>query len=309
MKGLLVYNTSGQLKARIGKKGKGPGEYIYGFRFTLDRNNKIVYVLDKEKILKYTFTGQFLGDIPLTRKKQLFNHVVFSNGKLYLYEGINLGYGKYDWIITDTLGHILSEKLNSIKQFPSAHYCKGSKQEAFNNTLFYWNQINDTIFKIDDEKYKPAFLFAQGDFRFPKKKIRAVSTEYFFPRVIFFTKHYLFVAYNYQFQNCTGIYKISEQQLYVVNKTKDLAAVIGPGIVNDFDGGLPLVPISYYCNEKQEEFIIGQISPFQLKAHVTSETFKNFTPKYPDKKKELEKLANSLDENDNPVLMLVKLKR
>jgi len=30
--------------------------------------------------------------------------------------------------------------------------------------------------------------------------------------------------------------------------------------------------------------------------------------KHPEKKKELEKLANSLDENDNPVLMLVKLK-
>ena len=31
-------------------------------------------------------------------------------------------------------------------------------------------------------------------------------------------------------------------------------------------------------------------------------------PKYPEKKKQLEKLANSLNENDNPVLMLVKLK-
>ena len=30
--------------------------------------------------------------------------------------------------------------------------------------------------------------------------------------------------------------------------------------------------------------------------------------KYPEKKKQLEQLANSLDENDNPVLMLVKLK-
>ena len=30
--------------------------------------------------------------------------------------------------------------------------------------------------------------------------------------------------------------------------------------------------------------------------------------KYPEKKKQLEELANSLNENDNPVLMLVKLK-
>ena len=35
---------------------------------------------------------------------------------------------------------------------------------------------------------------------------------------------------------------------------------------------------------------------------------KKITPKYSEKKKALEKLANSLDENDNPVLMIVKLK-
>ncbi len=37
--------------------------------------------------------------------------------------------------------------------------------------------------------------------------------------------------------------------------------------------------------------------------------FKNSNPKYPEKKKELEALAASLNENDNPVLMLAKLKK
>jgi hypothetical protein len=46
----------------------------------------------------------------------------------------------------------------------------------------------------------------------------------------------------------------------------------------------------------------------QLKAHVASESFKNSTPKYPEKKRELEKLAVSLKETDNPVLVLVKMK-
>jgi hypothetical protein len=47
---------------------------------------------------------------------------------------------------------------------------------------------------------------------------------------------------------------------------------------------------------------------YKLKDLISSDDFKNSTPKYPEKKKYLEKLANSLDENDNPVLMLVKLK-
>ena len=59
---------------------------------------------------------------------------------------------------------------------------------------------------------------------------------------------------------------------------------------------------------KNDNTLFAWVDAFELKSHVSSEAFKNSTPKYPEKKKELEKLANSLDENDNPVLMLVKLK-
>ena len=34
-----------------------------------------------------------------------------------------------------------------------------------------------------------------------------------------------------------------------------------------------------------------------------------YKPEFPEKKKELEKLANSLKETDNPILMIVKLKK
>jgi hypothetical protein len=50
------------------------------------------------------------------------------------------------------------------------------------------------------------------------------------------------------------------------------------------------------------------VSCFRLKSQVESEACRNFTPKYPEKNKELEELAANLEENDNPVLMLVRLK-
>jgi hypothetical protein len=50
------------------------------------------------------------------------------------------------------------------------------------------------------------------------------------------------------------------------------------------------------------------IDAIDLKNHVASEAFKKSKPLYPEKKKELEKLANSLKETDNPVLVLVRLK-
>ena len=77
------------------------------------------------------------------------------------------------------------------------------------------------------------------------------------------------------------------------------------GLINDLDGGPNIWPKTI----KDDNTIIGWVDALQLKAHVASEAFKNSTPKYPEKKKELEKLANSLKETDNPVLIMVKLKK
>jgi len=79
------------------------------------------------------------------------------------------------------------------------------------------------------------------------------------------------------------------------------------GIINDLDGGTKFFPKSYF-SENDNEYLLGLVHPYYLKNYISTNEFKNSIPKYPEKKKELEKLANSLKENDNPVLMLVRLK-
>lgn len=80
------------------------------------------------------------------------------------------------------------------------------------------------------------------------------------------------------------------------------------GIENDIDGGHFLIP-GYYFTENFREYIVGLIYPRQIKTRVASKEFKELTPLYPEKKKELESLADNLKEDDNPVLMLVRLKQ
>jgi len=76
-------------------------------------------------------------------------------------------------------------------------------------------------------------------------------------------------------------------------------------MVNDIDGGFTFWPdFQPYGN-----MLIKSIDAYKIKNYVSSEEFKNSKPKYPEKKKELEQLANSLDYEDNPVLMIVRLKR
>jgi hypothetical protein len=51
------------------------------------------------------------------------------------------------------------------------------------------------------------------------------------------------------------------------------------------------------------------INSYQIKAHVASNEFKNSVPKFPENKKALEKLAESIKETDNPILIMVRLKK
>jgi len=47
----------------------------------------------------------------------------------------------------------------------------------------------------------------------------------------------------------------------------------------------------------------------ELHDHVESTDFINNVPKYPEKKKKLEELANGLSEFDNPVLMFMTINK
>ena len=53
--------------------------------------------------------------------------------------------------------------------------------------------------------------------------------------------------------------------------------------------------------------IVTWTDALRIKTFVLSEKFKSSNPKYTNKKKDLENLAESLKETDNPVLILIKL--
>ncbi len=150
--------------------------------------------------------------------------------------------------------------------------------------------------------------FAKGDFRMPHQVIPLEDAGKFFNlRLMIKTKSFLFIGYQLQKQIYTSYINKNERDLITLGRTGSSSLFDLQGITNDIDGGPPFPPF-YYFQGKGEEILIGWIHAFSLKTHVESEAFKNSNPKYPEKKKQIEKLAASLDENDNPVLMLVKLK-
>jgi hypothetical protein len=117
----------------------------------------------------------------------------------------------------------------------------------------------------------------------------------------------------YGYQGKFGICFIEKKtkKTYIAIKYEKLPQSVGvstPCIINDIDGGLPISNPKYYY-EDDNEYITTLINPYKLKTHVQSDEFLSMKPKNPEKKKELEQLANNLRETDNPVLIMVRLKK
>jgi hypothetical protein len=103
-----------------------------------------------------------------------------------------------------------------------------------------------------------------------------------------------------------SIFNKKKSELIFIKKVKGYLKETGgfSGLVNDIDGGAPFWPTAQpYGNQ-----LVCSINAYELKEYINSDAFKHSTPKYPEKKKALKELADSLGWEDNPVLMVVTLK-
>ena len=304
--GILMFNSQGRFIRRIGRIGRGPGEYLNGINFTVDKERDYLYV-NNQSILKYSYDGRYWGkiapkiEVPLGRISYANNYIVSS----YHME-TSPNKTPYQWLVIDTLGNIVSEKDNNSFFFDKvAPTFVGDLTYSFGNKIHYWNHYNDTIFGIEPQGQKSKYILSKEDFKLTTDVMSNfkgfdATKDYIIIKRILESKPFILVMYDLHKSRRIVLYDKSSKASYELKGGDGIQS----SFINDIDGGLNFVPFKIL----NDSIMIASIDAYQLKTHIASVAFKNSKPLYPEKKKELEKLANSLDENDNPVLMLVKLK-
>jgi hypothetical protein len=312
--GVLVYNKNGQALKKIGSIGRGPGEYVYNYLFTVDENAEIVYLWDSGNIIKvYSKNGQFLRSFSLNEFGDI-DVIKSYDSKLYVFFQIQFENSKYKWIVVDSNGRLIKKEKRKTPPFVSNIGGLGGTYE-FENNISYWNNFfTDTVFSISqDLTEKLLFLIRPGEHRFPKEKIYSPIDEmskYMSIKQIFETNRFLAINYFYKKPAFVLIDKKTRESFltYLENDKSHPGSGLTGGIENDLDGGVKLLPKGYF-HENESEYMFGLINPYQVKFLESNVKFLNSTPKYSEKKKELEKLAANLKETDNPILMIVRLKK
>lgn len=310
--GVLEFNREGKLLRKIGSFGRGPGEYIYCYSFTVDEKTETIYIRDSGNIIKvFSKTGVFLRSFSIQEYGDMIDAIEVFNSKLFTSYSIQYENANYEWIVFDTLGTMIKKKERTTPKFVS-NALGGGGIYRFDNSLTYWNNYTDTVFSIlPDLKQKPSFIISPGEHRLPKSRITVETmSDYMWFQQILETSHFITIRYFFPLKKFPFVLvDKSNNKSYLINlKSDDGGTTLIGGIINDLDGGIRFIPRSYFM-ENGREFMIGLINPYQIQVLVKSNEFKNATLKYSEKKKNLIKLADSLRETDNPILMVVRLKR
>jgi hypothetical protein len=311
--GILRFNRDGSSPKVFGKRGRGPGEWYYCMSIAADDLTETIYVMDSNNEIKvYYKSGIFKGTLKLPESADGYNFsgISFYNSKLFASQYINMGRAKYDWIILDTLGNIIKEKLNPIATFES-NIGGGGGTFKFEDKISYWNWYNDTILTISpDFDYTGSYSFSLGEGKIPLHNISAsgqnfvdIISKIYIPAYIFETKRFLIYTYRYNNQATLALIEKKTKRTYLANLNSK-----GGGIKNDLDGGLMFSPINYFT-EDNREFLVGLVDAFQLRSYTLSEEFKNSTSISTDKKNSFKILSDKIKETDNQILMIVRLKK
>jgi len=317
---VLQFSRNGKFIKQIGRFGKGPGEYQGTRGFALDELSGILYLIGNfnSEIMKYDIrSGAYLGSFPvnpdlgsamLSRSFKMIDKNSFallgSPAAQYtpVYELLE---------IIDNEGSVLSKIKSSLFTGQNAmkrvQFASGQIW-AFQNHIRVFEALNDTVYNIENNILVPAFIFNQGKYKGP---FDVMTTQYVnqitaHPQFITFweTTRYLFM---YFYFDGTKIHLGQFDKL-----TGEFCRLTGPGgntirMYNDIDGGLSFLP-RYLVDNVDDEWC-QWYEAIDLKEGLTSEYLKNSEAKHPEKKERLRKFMNELSVEDNPVLMIVKLKR
>jgi len=340
----LLYDTEGRYMANIGSRGRGPGEYNYISNVAMYKGEK-VFIQSLNDLIIYRADGEFVGKLKnffLFNGDYIYSWELFEDSLFFGHIPNSTGQKKYKAVILNESGNLKKQfsnyiYFNRVKELASPREGKANIY-YFKENLTYKEVYNDTLFYLT-KGYQliPQYVFNFGKYSEPlthrENKVKEKDlgylkewSDYLYLENIFQTNQYLFldcifnehfpakrftsriisgVNMYYNTVNALGIFDKYTDELVFCKPTATDNPLITSGFCNDIDAG----PRFYPNKQVNDSTMVMWMEAKLLKDHIASLDFKNSVPKYPNKKKELEVLASSIKESDNPILMMVTFKK
>ena len=296
---LLFDRKDGKFIREIGHMGNGPGEFSRTYNvMPFNEGKNLVYAGRNNNRYGYSLNGQLKDTLSIP---DLVSEIGNINDNIFAaflpdYQG-----GEKNKII------IFNDKDSIIKTFPN--YLSAPKTDAFfawnpnswfytvNNQLNCYQLFNDTIFNVYTNSITPRYIFNMGPYSPPyemKTSPKFEPDKYFIMKTIQESSKYLFCSFNFNKKNYIAIFDKNERTT-VVN---DYSPEAGHGFINNINDFVPLEFSS--INEKDE--LICIMDAFRIKQWF------DLNPGKVDQLPKYLKALKNIQETDNPVIIIAKLK-
>ncbi|MDR0698279.1 MAG: 6-bladed beta-propeller [Tannerella sp.] len=333
-KNLYAFDRTGKFLNPVGQIGQGPDEYLYltDYYFNTDGSTIFINAGDSRRILEYDFNGKYIQSvsipvvegIPLTECSYIGNNlfvgqITNSTGKI-----------KNKYCLFDRNG-------DTVKCFPNYIFFDrvGDYWTGFDRALcpmliddhvYVKDYYNDTIYTLVDYTLRPAYVLGLGKYSFFKEAMEggvpSLYSKVFILQYILGTPNYFFYSIGVphlfsrpkvkpifnQWQNkfvtadheVCGIYDIAAN----TNILLDTDTYHQRGIINDLNGGLPFFP-RYYAGDG---VVVDYWTAAEMKEMLTDEYFAAQTITDQAGHQKLKEILINLKDDDNPVIVVAKLK-
>ena len=205
--GVMKFDSGGQFICSIGHKGRGLHEYIYCTDFSIDKKNKLVYILDATTARIYVYDEDGNGIKTFHTPHHGTYLTCVDDGILCFSINPN---GDVDYSFD-----FISNDGKEVQSYPNKYKFKyrangvvvGTEylNYQWNESLFTKELYSDTIFSFSNKKFTPKLILVRNEKLFPVKLKEEITMDNMFTirdnyildyRLLRFSS-YLYLVYGY----------------------------------------------------------------------------------------------------------------
>lgn len=239
--GIKQFSLDGTFIRKIGKKGKGPQEYLHISDFAIDEINYLIYILSVQtkQILIYNFNGIFINSIRGI-DDSIDGINILKNNKLLFHKNNPYGTNEFNYFITNGDYKIIKKLNNNIKFKSTKLDFMGRylRYYTFNN-LVNFKDVNDTLFVFEPLKdefiSKAVFVcdhYINKDFKgYTMANLNEISKIPYYYN-IWETKSFIFFSFGMNGKKYYCYYDLNKKMEYCLDNKKLIANNVD--YLNDF---------------------------------------------------------------------------
>jgi len=304
-KEVFLFKRNGKFVAKIGRQAQSNIEYISPKDVYIDELKNCIYVHDFQRLLIYDFSGKHIAGFSFDGKNQMMCNYwnnLFITGMISTFP--NEDYYVY---------HIWNKKMELVKQgvkgIPinfkggrSAHVSPPIYSYKYQNIPHFKESVlNDTVYYLNNNnEFIPKFIINCGrygmtaDVKADTERWNENSMKYIGGMRFFETSNFILIRYYYNGKTIPCYFEKRSKKLLYFNSLE--------GIEDDIAGGIDFWPSKQINNYLYAFYNAPDLLNIYKKQ-------KDFFAKGPSSTvKKIESVIKKLDTEDNPVLIVAKIK-